>query len=331
MLRSRGKLAAARRAAVVSLAAIGVASAFSSGRAPHPTASGGATPGVLSVMNAASITRPVRAVLDSFAARTGVKYALEPGASLEIARRMTELHRTPDVVLLADPEVFPKLLMPAFVHWYALFARNRIVLAYTEKSRGAAAINGENWRTVIMQPGVEVGRADPNTDPSGYRALLTMQLAEQHYREPGLFARLLAAAPQRNVRPREADQVALLQTHELDYIWTYQNLAENDGLKFVKLPDQIDLGSPADSAAYAKATTRVLGKQPGDTLTMRGAAILFALTIPERAENRGLAEKFVAYLLSPEGRRVLREQRLDALEHPVVVGTGTPSFLSPRG
>ena len=236
-------------------------------------------------MNAASITRPVRAALDSFAARTGVKYELEPGASLEIARRLTELHRTPDVVLLADPEVFPQLLMPAYVHWYALFARNRIVLAYTDKSRGAAGINGENWRTVITQPGVEVGRADPNTDPSGYRTLLTMQLAGQHYREPGLFARLLAAAPQRNVRPREADQVALLQTHELDYIWTYQNLADNDGLRFVKLPDAIDLGETADSAIYAQAHTRVVGAHPGDTITVRGAPILFALSAGTHASH----------------------------------------------
>jgi molybdate/tungstate transport system substrate-binding protein len=309
----------AGRAAVLSLAIAAAAWGFKSP----------ATPNVLLVMNAASITKPVRAVLDSFAARTGTKYALEPGASLEIARRLTELHRIPDVVLLADPDVFPKLLMPAYAHWYALFARNRIVLAYTEKSRGAARINADNWRSVITEPGVEVGRADPNTDPSGYRTLLSMQLAETHYHESGLYARLLAAAPARNVRPREADQVALLQTRELDYIWTYQNLAENDGLKFVKLPDDVDLGDPADSAAYSHATTRVVGKQPGDTLTMRGAAILFALTIPVQAENHALAEKFVAFLLSPDGRRVLRSQHLDALDRAIPVGSDVPGFLKP--
>ena len=201
------------------------------------------------------------------------------------------------------------------------------MLAYTGGSRGADRINGENWRTVIAQPGVEVGRADPNTDPSGYRTLLTMQLAEQHYRERGLFARLLAAAPERNVRPREADQVALLQTHELDYIWTYQNLAENDGLRYVKLPDEIDLGNPADSVAYSHAETRVVGRRPGATLTVRGAPILFALTIPGQAGNRALAERFVAYLLSADGRRVLRAQHLDALDHAVVVGSDAPSAV----
>jgi molybdate/tungstate transport system substrate-binding protein len=284
-------------------------------------------PGTLLVMNAASITRPMRAVLDSFSAHTGVKYELEPGASLEIARRFTELNRTADVVFLADPEVFPQLLMPKYAKWYTLFARNRIVLAYTERSRGAKEINGDNWWSVITQQGVEVGRSDPNTDPSGYRTLLTMQLAEAYYRERGLFARLLASAPQRNVRPREADQVALLQTNELDYIWTYQNLAENDGLKFVKLPDEIDLGNPADSATYARVSTRVLGKRQGETVTMRGTPILFAFSIPTNAENSSLAEKFVAYVISADGRRILRSQHLDVLDKVIALGRELPAAL----
>src|SRR5580700_3654557 len=174
-----------KRTLVAALAAAGVASGFSAAAA-HGHGADPRTPGTLLVMNAASITRPVRAALDSFAARTGAKYELEPGASLEIARRLTELRRTPDVILLADPEVFPQLLMPRYAQWYALFARNRIVLAYTDGSRGAAGINATNWRNVVTRPGVEVGRADPNTDPSGYRTLLTMQLAEQYYRERGL-------------------------------------------------------------------------------------------------------------------------------------------------
>jgi len=294
---------------------------------------GGTThrPGTLLVMNAASITRPMRAVLDSFSARTGVKYELEPGASLEIARRFTDLNRSADVVLLADPEVFPQLLMPKYARWYALFARNRIVLAYTDRSRGAREINASNWRRVITRRGIEVGRSDPNTDPSGYRTLLTMQLAESYYHEPGLYARLLAAAPRKNVRPREADQVALLQTNELDYIWTYQNLAENDGLKFVKLPDEIDLGNPADSATYARVATRVLGKRQGETVTMRGAPILFAFSIPTNAENPSLAQRFVAYLMSADGRRILRSQHLDVLDRVAALGTNVPKAVSSAG
>ncbi|HTR77422.1 MAG TPA: extracellular solute-binding protein [Gemmatimonadaceae bacterium] len=284
--------------------------------------------GPLQIMNAASVTRPLRAVLDSFSARTGVSYAQEPGASLEVARRITELGRRPDIVVLADPEVFPQLLMPRFTTWYALFGRNRIVLAYTDQSRGATEITSDTWREVVQRRGVETGRADPNTDPSGYRTLLTFQLAEQFYKEPGLARRLLDAAPARNVRPREADQVGLLQTHQLDYIWTYQNLADNDGLKFVKLPDAIDLGNPADSALYATASTRVVGTHVGDTLTVRGAPILFAVSAATRGPHPAAAARFLAYLLSIDGRRILRAQHFDALDHAVVVGSGAPAALT---
>ncbi len=307
--------------------------AFMIGGAPRASAPKSHSPpsiapdsaGPLLVMNAASVTQPLRAVLDSFAARTGIRYALEPGASLEIARRVTDLGRHPDVLILADPEVFPKLLMPGFTTWYALFGRNRIVLAYTDRSAGAKQITAANWRQVILRPGVEIGRADPNTDPSGYRTLLAFQLAERFYKEPGLARRLLAAAPDRNVRPREADQVALVQTHQLDYIWTYENLAENAGLPFAKLPDAVDLGNPADSATYAMASTRVLGAHPGDTITVHGAPVLFAVSTGTHAPHAAAAERFVRFLLSPVGQGILRAQHFDALAHPTFVGD------APRG
>src|SRR6185312_15711540 len=217
------------------------------------------------------------------------------------------------VIALADPEVFPRFLMPQYVVSYTVFGRNRIVLAYTDRSKDAGDITPANWRRIIVRPGVQVGRSDPNADPSGYRTLLVFQLAERYYHEPGLAARLLAAAPARNVRPREAEQVGLLQAGELDYIWSYQNLAENAGLKTVVLPPAIDLGTPADSALYATAVTRVVGKRPGDTLTVRGAPIRFAVAVAAGAPHAAFANRFLTFLLSSDGRRILRAQHFDAL------------------
>src|SRR5438874_8942598 len=74
---------------------------------------------------AASLTRPLQPVLDSFAARSGTVVLRESGASLEHARKITELHRIPDVLILADAEVFPQLLVPRYATWYLEFARNR--------------------------------------------------------------------------------------------------------------------------------------------------------------------------------------------------------------
>ena len=285
-------------------------------------------PRTLTVYNAGSLARPLRAALDTFAAREGLVAQQENAGSLETARKLTELGKIPDVVALADHEVFPRLLVPAHTRWYARFARNRMVIAFTERSRGAAEIGTDDWHRVLQRPGISVGRADPNLDPNGYRTLLVWQLAERHYRQPGLAARLAESSPPRNVRPKEADLVALVQAGELDYAWSYESIAQAAGLRYVTLPSAVDLSDPADSALYAQASVRVTGRTPADTIELRGSPIVYALSIPERAPNRAAAERFVAWLFSEEGRRVLRAQRLDVLERPAIVGAGAPAAVA---
>ena len=306
--------ARARAIRLVLVAAAAMLSAVGCGDAPADSAD------ALVVYAAASLTQPLRAALDSFAAQAGVRYELETQASLELVRKVTELQQSPDVLVLADYKLFPSTLVPRHVERYTAFARNRIVLAYTPRSRGAAEIDTANWRRVIVRTGLDVGRADPNTDPSGYRTLLVFTLAEQHYGEPGLARALLAAAPERHVRPREADQIGMLEAGALDYVWTYENLARAAGLPYVRLPDAVDLGSVADSAAYARASVRVRGTSAVDSLLVRGEPILYAAAVVRESPRAALGARFLAYLVSPEGQRVLRAAGLDALDAPVTFG-----------
>lgn len=282
---------------------------------------------VLTIYNAASITRPLRAALDSFAAREHVNIDQESGGSLETARKLTELGRVPDVIALADDEIFPKLLVPAHTTWYAQFAHNRMVLAHTARSRFAAEVTGDNWWRILQRPGVEVGRSDPDLDPGGYRALLVLQLAERFYEQPGLARRLLAVMPTRNVRP-EGELIGLLQVGELDYVWTYESVARAARTPYVRLPDAIDLSAPGQADAYAHAAVDVAGRTPRDTVHVRGRPIVYALSIPTRAPHRALAERFVRFLLSPDGKRILRANRLDVLDHVIVQGTGAPGVVA---
>lgn len=280
--------------------------------------------GALIVFNAGSLARPMHAALDTFARREGITFDQESAGSLETARKLTELGKIPDVVALADVEVIPTFLMPAHATWYATFARNRMVLAYTDRSKYAAEVTPENWWEVMTRDDVQVGRADPDLDPNGYRTLLVWQLAEQFYRKPGLASRLLEHAPARNVRPNEAALVALLEAGEMDYIWSYSSMAQRSGFRYVELPEAIDLSSVADSAAYATASVRVAGKTFGDSITIQGRPISYALTIPTAAPHPDLARRFVAWLASPDGQQVLRAEKLDVLDRYVVTGTGAP-------
>ena len=278
----------------------------------------------LVVYNAGSLARPIRVALDTFAAREGVVVEQESAGSLETARKLTELGKVPDLIALADAEVFPTYLVPDHVSAWVEFARNRMVLAYTDRSRFADEITGENWSRILLRPGVETGRSDPNLDPNGYRTLLVWQLAERHHREPGLAARLAAAHAARNVRPKEADLVGLLQAGELDYIWSYESLARATGLRFVTLPAAIDLAAPDSAATYATAQVTIRGATAGDSVTFVGRPIVYAFAIPKAAPHPALAERFARFLLSPDGRAILRAAGLDALDVPNPQGLVAP-------
>jgi molybdate/tungstate transport system substrate-binding protein len=305
------------RLASVTLAALGIAC----GRA------GVAAEGPLVVFTAGSLARPMRAVLDSFTAKTGVRYELESAGSLETARKITELGKIPDVVALADEDVFPKVLMPAHATWYVRFAENRIVLAYTDRSRFAAEIDSTNWWQVLQRPGLEIGRSNPDLDPSGYRTLMVFQLAERHYATPGLAASLERSAHRRNMRPKEVELVALLESGDLDYAWFYESMARASGVRHVRLPAAIDLSNTEMRESYVQAAVRVIGASAKDTVVMRGAPIRYAFSIPLKAAHAALAERFSTFLLSDEGRRALESEFLPTLPGADAVGTSVPEHV----
>jgi molybdate/tungstate transport system substrate-binding protein len=284
--------------------------------------------GPLVVYNAGRLAKPVRELLAAFRRlHSAVVPAQENSGSLEAARKLTDLGKVPDVLAVADYSVIPALLVPAHASWYVLFARSEMVLAYADHAAGAAEIDSANWWRVLLRPGVRTGHSDPALDPAGYRALMVSQLAERHYRQPGLAAKLAAAVPRRYVRPKSADLVALLQVGELDYAWEYDAVARQRGLRYVRLPPEINLGDPALADVYAKASVRVPAARGTDSVELRGEPIAYAVTVPRDAPHPSVGVAFVRFLLSPEGRSILSANGFVPLAPPVAGGPAKP----PRG
>lgn len=272
----------------------------------------GASPTVV-VSCAGSLARPFGGALAEYSRRTGVRVVTQASGSVEAARRITELGDVPDVIALADEEVFTNLLVPAHVESYTVFARNRMVIAYTPGSRGATDIDSTNWYRVLSRDDVEVGRSDPALDPNGYRAILMLRLAEQLYHQPGLEQSVLARAPARNVRPKSADLVALVETGALDYIFAYESVARSAGLRWLRLPTAIDLSDESRAADYARVSIRIPGATRNDSVVVTGAPIRYALAVPRHAPNAAEGERLRDFLLSPAGRKLLTDGGLDVV------------------
>jgi molybdate/tungstate transport system substrate-binding protein len=227
---------------------------------------------------------------------------------------------------VADYGVISKLLIPKHATWYATFARNSMVILYTNESSGAEEINGRNWWQVLLRPGVRTGRSDPALDPNGYRTLMVFQLAEEFYREPALAARLERASPPKYMRPKEADLTALVQAGELDYSWSYESIAKTVGLPYVDLSPEVDLSDPELAESYGRARVRLPGasRSGRDSVEFRGEPIVYALTIPTAAPHPLTAEAFVRFVFSPEGLALLKANGFTVLEKPLLAGPGKP-------
>ncbi|NPA92490.1 MAG: tungstate ABC transporter substrate-binding protein WtpA [Chloroflexi bacterium] len=274
--------------------------------------------GTLIIFHAGSLTVPVEKLTKAFQEKhPNVKFATESGGSRTVARKISELGQEADIMMAADYLVIDDLLVPDYADWNIQFARNVMVLTYTDKSKYANEINSDNWYQILLRDDVIYGHSDPNADPCGYRTLMVWQLAEIYYNQPGLYQKLDDHCPPANVRPKAVELLALLESGDMDYAFEYLSVAVQHNLKYVSLPKEINLGSPEMADYYAQAKVEINGSEPGQTVTVVGAPIVYGLTIPKNAPHPELAEAFLQFVLGPEGQAILNELGQPPLKPPL--------------
>jgi molybdate/tungstate transport system substrate-binding protein len=254
------------------------------------------------IFNAGSLTVPLAEIEKRFeSANPGIDVLREAGGSTQMARMIAELNKPADIMASADYKVIDKTLIPKKADWNIRFAFNQLVLCYTEQSRYASEVNDQNWYEILGRKDVVWGHSDPNLDPCGYRSLMVLQLAEKYYKVPGLYDRLIANRPQKNVRPKSVELVSLLKTGNMDYAWEYLSVAVQHDLKYVKLDDHINLGNYEYDEYYQQSSVKVTGNKPGTWITRVGESCTYGITLIKDAPNPSGAIKFLEFMLAPDG------------------------------
>ena len=279
--------------------------------------------GELTIFHAGSLSMPMKVAVDSFTRlHPGVKFKLESAGSVECARKITELGKACDILASADYKVIDKLLIPQYASWNIPFAGNEMAIVYHENSRYADKISPSNWFEILAKSDVAFARSDPNSDPCGYRTLMTIKLSERYYKSP--IEKSLAEKDLKYIRPKEVDLLALLESNTIDYIFLYKSVAIQHGLKYLSLPQEINLANIDMESLYKTVSVDVKGKTPDSKITMFGEPMIYGITIPKNAPNPKLATEFLNYFLGLDGGQAI----MKAMGQEPIVPSATVSFDS---
>jgi len=245
---------------------------------------GAVAAGTVNVVYAGSLVNLMEhGVGPAFDKATGDHFQGYAGGSVGLANQIKGKLRKGDVFISANPKVNASLMGPAngdWVKWYVAFAESPLVIGYNASSKFAADFKTKPWYQVLLEPGIRIGRTDAKLDPKGALTVALMKQAETFYKSPGLAQKVLGAPDNpAQVLPEET-LVGRLQSGQLDVGFFYSTETSDAKIPALSLPPEI-----APKAVYT-------------------------VTMLRDAPNADGADKFVAFLLGPGGRDLLKEHGL---------------------
>jgi molybdate/tungstate transport system substrate-binding protein len=164
-------------------------------------------------------------------------------------------------------------------------------------------------------------------DAAGYRSIMVASLADRSYRNTTLFSTLIGSHFTPPLAVREMDGTAIISLPEvlrpsdeklvirdgsifvlsqleaggIDYAFEYRSVAQGHDLRWIWLPPEIDLSSHDFVDDYNKVQI-ILGFQRFSAIgqVRTGQPIVYAITIPNSAPNKKLAEEFADLVIQME-------------------------------
>ncbi len=286
-------------------------------------------------------------LVEAAAKGAGVNANFLAEGSLAGARQIALVRNTYSLFVSVDPAVIEAVLAPNLASWYIALARDRMVLGYSAHSPDASLL--ANWssqissdlaagdssgalnltRTVLdhlFAANGTFGVTNPNTDPEGYRLLMELQLAGLlFYASPTHYTDLLAAAAAAGRVVTVGAGSALfsyVQSGQVDYdLALYLSAAVGASISYTRLSPRVDLGDVNESSFYAQASVDVTSSNA--TITLHGAPIVLAGTIPSDAPLPADAARILLYLLSPQGRSLMSGMSVRPLSPALFYGNAT--------
>ena len=310
--------------------------------------------GTITIYAAASLAKQMNATAAEFKKQhPNVDVQIQYGGSSDLISQITQLNKSVDIMASADYGLIDKNMIPNSTSFNLEFARNELVIAYTNNSKNSSQINSTNWYEILNQSDVKIGLADPNSAPAGYRGVMMIQMANSYYNNSNIFNDIIASnsaiTSQANgssyvisspnnlnptskivSRPAVSDLMPVLQSNSVDYVLVYKSDAEqhkSSGVKYMTLPPQLALSNTTYESTYKNyKLTQFSDTNKSKSVTL--TPIVYGITVLNNAPHRDLAIQFVQLLLSPAGNKITQDSYQDPIV-PAIATNGSTNIPQP--
>ncbi len=248
----------------------------------------------------------------AFASANGVEYQGIGQGSYGLARQLEGKLLQADVFVSITPGPIDILKKAGMIGPAVPVASTQMVIAYSPKSKfvpefEAAAQGKKPWYEVLQTPGLRFGRTDPATDPQGQNIIFTMLLAQNFYKQPGLADKILGGYQNPQQIFAEPSLLSRLEAGQIDASSGYLSAAQSHHLPFVTLPDEVNLSNPEMESKWYKAVQFSITLPNGKAATLNTQPLVFYATVLKDSKQPALAEKFVQFLQSSKGQKMLED------------------------
>lgn len=247
------------------------------------------------LFHAAGFGPVVRQIRDACERDLGITLQAEGSGTQEACRKITELGRACDVLVLADNRLVGEILGAA-CPWRIDFATDAMVLGVGVRAPRVADAE-RDWPAVILGDDVRLARVDENLGPAGYRTLLALKLQER-LGCAGLHDGFLARC---RMKMDDVERlVPLLRTGEIDYAFLYRSTAIAHGVRYIGLDKRVDLGAPDGDYGGVEVCFAKLKAGARESVAIRGAPIVWSVVEPRGSASPQRADRLVEYIIAKQ-------------------------------
>jgi len=195
--------------------------------------------------------------------------------------------------------------------WAVAFASDSLVIAYSsasENNQTAMSIlhqfsdaNSTNSSSLyssafynLTSGKVKVGISDPNSDPAGFRAWISLEIAgyEYHNEDRSYFSDRMVRNSGNVSATNAAALVSPLESGNIQFLYIYRSAAIAHGLNYISLPPELDLGNSSMARFYSEFNYTLA------TGVVNGSPIYLYVSALANNTNATAAHNFVTYVIN---------------------------------